>query len=365
MENLSLSKVNEKIEVSEEKISFILEGIDINYYPEVQIFSRDNGAVLSNITSEINFHQDNNSKTLEISFVLFDFNVSCHTLKVIFESHIFTFESLLERYILDAAQFDSHFYMTKQLFGGSTRNLAGLELLYVCLCYLHTMPPNCQFYGGLITLSVFRLAEDLEARYKFFPMLIEFFWKYLNQYEQLNNHSIRWLTSSAYNLSIISLYMNKEVEAKKIIDGYISKGILNRSLPLTYMNYSHLLFLAALLEINSGKVEKAKHLFIECADFCSFAVSEIFSLRNKFYFQHKMDSSSIMETGYSAFSAAAILGSGSFVSDSKMSDYKVNISNLGNFSTNCILIRFSSFIDQKPSSLIKAENNINQLKKKI
>jgi len=138
------------------------------------------------------------------------------------------------------------------LFGAGMKRLEGEELLYQVLCYMRVMPHEWQFYGGLITLAVFRLAERIEDRTHLIDFLLETHQDMVGVYRPVSDHSVRWLISSSYNLAVICVYLDRLTDVERLLDTTIQRGALNRIFPLTYMNYAQSLLLAGVAKFAAG-----------------------------------------------------------------------------------------------------------------
>jgi hypothetical protein len=317
-------------------------------------------AVISTVVDDSHIAQP--GEIVVASFSFLDFNAVNQTLYILKDSVTYDFDPLLTKFRLDRKQMDSHYYVTVHLFGAGMKRFEHAELFYQVLCYMNVMPHTWQFYGGLVTLAVFRLSEDVESRKRYLMFLIEQHRMMLLKYRPLSDHSVRWLISSSYNLSVICLYLERYEEIEGLLDESINKGALNRTFPLTYMNFSQSLLLAAVIKFRSGKLNEAGHLFLECADFCNFALAELFNLRNKFILQHEMDCRVILDVGYVAFKAAVLLTGERFASDSKMADFKVEPERAGRLDFGVIARRYERHMGTVPQILSQIANEIIQLK---
>lgn len=314
------------------------------------------------VAAKANEGDIHDGEALIASFSLLDFNAITQTLILQKDGVEHDFDPLLAHLRLDRKQMDSHYYVTVHLFGAGMKRLGNNELFYQVLCYLKVMPQNWQFYGGLITLAVFRVSEELEARKNYVDFLLSRHHGMLQAYVPVSDHSVRWLISSSYNLAVISLYLERYEAVETLLDASINKGALNRTFPLTYMNYSQSLLLAALIKFKAGKREEANHLFLECADFCSVALSELFSMRNKFLLQHEMDSRIILDVGYVAFKSAVILTGERFASDSKVADFKVEPSRVDRLDFAVVARRYERHMGKVPSILSDIAEEIVRMK---
>jgi hypothetical protein len=296
------------------------------------------------------------------SFALTDFNALTHTLVLKSQSYELNYSTVLEKFRLDQSQMDSHYYVTVNLFGAEMNRLQGNELLYQTLCYLDVMPSSWQFYGGLITLAAFRISENLEESEIYIDSLIEKHRDLVVNFKQVDDHSVRWLISSSFNLAVVCLYLDRIEDAEDLLDKGLMRGYLNRIFPLTYMNYSQGLLLTAVLRFNAGKVKEAAHLFLETADFCSYALSQLFTLRNEFILRHEMDSRVIMDVGYIAFKAGVCLTNHRFASDSKLSTSDLEIQEVDHIDLSVITRRYESHIGYVPPILDQIAQSVHYYK---
>jgi hypothetical protein len=292
------------------------------------------------------------------NFPVLDFNALTTSLVLKKNGQEADFETPLSLFRLDRGQMDSHYYVTVNLFGAGMKRLEGEELLYQVLCYMQVMPQGWQFYGGLITLSVFRIAERMADRAPLIDFLLKKHQEMVAVYRPVSDHSVRWLISSSYNLAVICVYLDRLADAERLLDDSIQRGALNRTFPLTYMNYSQSLLLAGVAKFAVGKKEEALHLFTECADFCSYSLGELFNLRNKFLLQHEMDCRVIVDVGYAAFKAAVLLTDQRFASDSKLADFKVEPERANQLDFSVIARRYERQMGGPPKVLAEMARRI-------
>lgn len=313
----------------------------------------------SSYTSDY-FCEDN--EFIAASFALTDFNALTHTLILKNQSYELNYSIVLEKFRLDQNQMDSHYYVTVNLFGAEMKRLQGNELLYQTLCYLSVMPSSWQFYGGLITLAVFRISENLEDSKVYVDSLLVKHRNLATNFDQVSDHSVRWLISSSFNLAVLCLYLDRMNDAEDVLELGLTQSYLNRMFPLTYMNYSQGLLLTAALKFNSGKIKEATHLFLETADFCSYALSQLFTLRNEFILRHEMDSRVIMDVGYTAFKAGVCLTNQRFASDSKLSTTDLAIQEVDYIDLSVITRRYESHIGYVPELLDQIAQSMHYYK---
>jgi hypothetical protein len=208
--------------------------------------------------------------------------------------------------------------MTINLFGAGTRSLGNDDIFYMCYCYLLVLPIHNQFYGGLITLLSFRIADDMEARSHYIGDLISAHKTLMDQGQVGPDHSVRWRLSATVNLTNILCYVEREDEASTLIERAMAERSHNGIFPLTYMNYATLLMLAAIFAVRRGDMPLAYLRFTECANYCNLSVTDLFSLRNNFYFQHEHDVRTMIDLGYQAAIGMALLSGENHPGDSKM-----------------------------------------------
>lgn len=299
-----------------------------------------------------------NGEIIVADFPVLDFNAVTTTLLLKKDGREADFDSALALFRLDRGQMESHYYVTVNLFGAGMKRLEGEELLYQVLCYMRVMPQTWQFYGGLITLAVFRIAERMADRVALVDFLLRKHQEMIAVYRPVSDHSVRWLISSSYNLAVICVYLDRLPDAERLLDDSIQRGALNRTFPLTYMNYAQSLLLAGVAKFAAGKKAEALHLFTECADFCSYSLGELFNLRNKFLLQHEMDCRVIVDVGYAAFKAAVLLTDQRFASDSKLADFKVEPERANQPDFSVIARRYERQMGGAPKVLAEIARNI-------
>ncbi|MER5173984.1 hypothetical protein [Thioclava kandeliae] len=309
---------------------------------------------IDRVTSEkqacLIFTSQFDGETLELSTAIEKFNIASHRLIIETNDGPIDTEESFARFRLDLNQVDNHAYMTQNLFGAGIRSLPTDDLFYLCLCHLDILPHSNQFYGGLITLSAFRIAEDIENRSNFTDALLFNFYKAHEAQAPKPNHSVRWKLSSAVNLAILLCYLNRVNDAKAVVEKALSALPYNGIFPLTYMNYANLLVLSAIFSLRDEDRDAAYLKFAECANFCNSAVSDLFSLRNNFYFQHEQDVRTLIDVGYQAAAAMAALGTNRHPGDSKMT-MNVEAANPQKISFNPVIGRFLSILKTQPSIL--------------
>lgn len=285
------------------------------------------------------------------SFSLTEFNALTHTIVLRNDVEQWDYTAILDRFRLDRDHMESHYYVTVNLFGAGMKRLEGNDLLYQALCYLEFMSPSWQFYGGLITLATFRISENLKDGAPLVDILIEKHRNLVQVFNPVSDHSVRWLISSSFNLSVICLYLGRNNDVEALLERGLTRGFLNRTFPLTYMNYSQALLLAAVMKFSAGKTKEAAHLFVECADFSSYALGELFNLRNEFILRHEMDSRIIMDVGYMAFKGAVCLTNQRFASDSKLAAVDINLQEVQGLDFSVIARRYENQIGYLPPLL--------------
>jgi tetratricopeptide (TPR) repeat protein len=296
------------------------------------------------------------------SLPLLEFNAVTHTLVIRKDNEELTFDSALAVFRLDAVQLDSHHYVTVNLLGSGLRKLNGDELFYTALCYLAVQSPAWQFYGGLITVAAFRVSEQLTSRKPYVPYLLKCHQRLAENYRPRGDHSVRWFISSSLNLAIVCLYVEEIEEAEKLVEQSLSRHALNGIFPLTYMNFAQLLLLSGLLKFNAGQPDEAAHRFLECSDFCTYAMSQIFNLRNTFLLHHEMDCRTLMDTGYCAFRAAVLLTDKSFPADSKLVHFKIEHQRAKNLNFDVVVRRYARHIGFSPVMLREAAQSMIKLR---
>ena len=296
------------------------------------------------------------------SFPLTDFNALTETLILRTDFGTWDYSTALNRFRLDHDQMDSHYYVTVNLFGAGMNRLEGNDLLYQALCYLEIMPPSWQFYGGLITLISFRISENLKENENLLDSLINKHYDLIQAFRPISNHSVRWLISSSFNLAVVCLYLGRNDDVEMLLERALTSGSYNRIFPLTYMNYAQMLLLAAAMKFAAGRVQEASHLFLECAEFSSYALGELFNLRNEFLLRHEMDSRVIMDVGYVAYKAGTCLTNQRFASDSKLATININLQEVGDLDFSIITRRYSSHMGYSPSLLHDVANKIRAYK---
>lgn len=296
------------------------------------------------------------------SFLLTDFNALTHTLILRTDSAEWNYSISLDRFRLDQNRMESHYYVTVNLFGAGMERLEGNDLLYQVMCYLEIMPPSWQFYGGLITLASFRISENLKDSGSLVDSLIDKHQNLVRAFRPISDHSVRWLISSSFNLAVVCLYLGRNNDAEILLERGMTRGSLNRIFPLTYMNYSQALLLAGVMKFKVGKTQEAAHLFLESADFSSYALGELFNLRNEFLLRHEMDSRVIMDVGYVAFKAAVCLTNQRFASDSKLAAIDINLQEVQDLNFSVIARRYESHIGYIPPLLHDIANAIRTYK---
>ena len=255
---------------------------------------------------------------VEISTEVENFNAITQTLEILDGKNVISLDSAFDRYRLDPQQVDSHRYMTINLFGAGTRSLDNDDIFYMCYCYLLALPVQNQFYGGLITLLSFRIADDMENRSRYVDDLLSAHKTFLDQGQVGPDHSVRWRLSATVNLTNILCYVEREDEADKLVERVMKQPNYNGIFPLTYMNYATLLMLAAMFSVRRGDMRLAYLRFTECANYCNLSVTDLFSLRNNFYFQHELDVRTMIDLGYQAAIGMALLSGETHPGDSKM-----------------------------------------------
>lgn len=303
-----------------------------------------------------------NDECVMASFTLTEFNAVTHTIVLRTGTDERDYSAALDRFRLDQNHIESHYYVTMNLFGAGMKRLEGNEQLYQVLCYMEFMPSSWQFYGGLITLACFRISENLKDNAGLVDFLIEKHRDLIQVFRPVSDHSVRWLISSSFNLAVVCLYLDRLDDVESLLERGLMRGSLNRTFPLTYMNYSQGLLLAGIMKFNAGKTAEASHLFLESADFSSYALGVLFNLRNEFLLRHEMDSRVIMDVGYAAFKAGTCLTNQRFASDSKLAAIDVRRQEVRDLDLSVIVRRYKNHMKYTPTLLQDVANAIKNYK---
>lgn len=348
---------------------FKIEDNYINLYADeewqgssIVITNRSNQGDLTDITNENILDSHEKDSGLVAKLDLHVLNIALYKLELIKNGNRLDFEDETLKFILDQDQLNSHAYMTRSLFGGGLVKLTPDELMYCVLCQLDVLPINNQFYGGLITLASFRVADSFEKRKHFIDKLNKKYFALQENAEIRSDHSTRWFLSASANLCIINLYAENEEQAKKILAAAFSKRTYNGIFPLTYLNYANLLALGGLLAIHDNNLSLAYSRLSECSNFCHYAVSDLFSPRNNFYFQHEFDVNLLVKLGYFSSAATAVLTNERHPSDSKFS-FNLNHAPKNKFNTSIIFGRFLDTMKRSPDIAFKVENTLKEMLK--
>lgn len=303
-----------------------------------------------------------NDECVMASFLLTDFNAVTHTLVLRTDCDERDYSAVLDRFRLDQNHIESHYYVTMNLFGDGMKRLEGNEQLYQVLCYTEIMPSSWQFYGGLITLACFRISENLKENAELVDFLIDKHRDLVQSFRPVSDHSVRWLISSSFNLAVVCLYLGRNADVESLLERGLMRGSLNRTFPLTYMNYSQGLLLAGVMKFNAGKTAEAAHLFLESADFSSYALGVLFDLRNEFLLRHEMDSRVIMDVGYAGFKATICLTNQRYASDSKLAAIDVKRQEVRDLDLSVIARRYKNHMIYTPALLQDVANAIKNYK---
>lgn len=302
------------------------------------------------------FDRVNKGDIVEISTNFDKFNPITHRLEIDTGEDRLILDEAFDHYRIDLSNIDNHAYMTKNLFGAGLRSLNHDDIFYLSYCHLNIIPIENQFYGGLITLLCFRISEDLSNRSLAIDDILSSYRRMGTRQPLRPDHSVRWRISSAVNLAILLCYLERESEAHHVIEQAISQPHYNGIFPLTHMNYATLLNLSAMFAVKYGDRKLAYMRFSECSNYCSHSVSDLFNLRNNYYFQHEMDVRTLIDTGYQSSIAMAILSNDRHPGDSKMTFNKKSVST-NNLSFNHLFSRFISIIGNPP----RISNDIKKL----
>jgi hypothetical protein len=252
------------------------------------------------------------------SISILDFNAATHGLWVIDGKRELELSPALDRFLLDMARVDDHEYMTRTVFGAGIRTLTPDDLLYTLYCHLDTIDLDNQFYGGLVTVLSFRIAEQIDSRAALLPKVLSSYERMIRVQRRRADHSVRWRISSALNLSILLLYLDMMADAERLVEEAVSQVNYNAMFPLTFMNHAALLALAGMIALDRDDKSLAYLRFSECVGLCNTSVVDLFSLRNNYFFQHEHDVRVLVDTGYQAAIAMAALSTREHPRDSKM-----------------------------------------------
>lgn len=264
------------------------------------------------------FSADATGAAAEISAPMTAFNAATHTVLIAGAEATADLSPAMEKYRLDLTRVNDHPYMTTAVFGAGHRQLPSADLTYLLLCHLSVIPPTNQFYGGLISVLSFRIAEAHEIRRPLVAHLQEAWAALLAVPQTRADHGVRWRLSSCINLAILLCYMDREAEAAEMVEAVLGQPRYNGTFPLTYMNYACILALGGMLALDRDETELAYTRFAECASFCTGSVADLFSVRNNYFFQHELDVRTLIGIGYQAATGLAALSGPKHPGDSRL-----------------------------------------------
>jgi len=188
--------------------------------------------------------------------------------------------AFLLRYQLDKNRLNDKVYLNDSLFNAGVRKLSNEGLFVTAYAYLNTISIDNPYYGGLITLLSYRIADHLADRADMLDVVYATYRHYRDKVALYDADAFRWFVSSSSALTTVLLSTGAVTQASDVVNGAL-QAIVNPSFnPMAHQNYALLLFQGGLIKVWNGRYEEGTALFIAAANATRQGIADLLHPKN-------------------------------------------------------------------------------------